>query len=168
MPVKLPQAVNVGLDRLQLVEGDRQFDVFANCREFLRHAQLVDVVAQAFANFTLDVLGMCDDVVGVRVLVQPLRSGLRADTRYSRDIIRGVAHECEVVDDLFRIDVKFSLDAIAVENGFGHCIDERDMVVDELCHVLVTRRDEYVQPAFGAPYAQRSDHVVGLNALDTQ
>ena len=80
--------------------------------------------------------------VGAAVFVQPFRGGLGPDLRHARDVVRGVADEREVIDDLLGHHVELRLDARAVELRVEHRVDERDAVVDELRHVLVAGRDD--------------------------
>ncbi len=124
--------------------------------------------AQALAHLALDFTLVLEQVVDCRVLVQPLGCGLRADLRHARDVVRGVAHQREVIDDLLRIDIELDLDAGAIERRAGHGVHQRDAVVHQLGHVLVARRDHDAQPFARGALGERADHVVGLDALDSQ
>ena len=42
------------------------------------------------------------------------------------------------------------------------------MAIDELCHVLVAGRNEYVQAIFASLLAKRADNVIGFHPLDAQ
>jgi len=74
----------------------------------------------------------------------------------------------EVADDLLRIDVELGLDAVAVERGAGHRVDQRDSRPDQLRHVLVAGRNQDIHAGLGCAPGQRADHVVGFDALDAQ
>jgi len=50
-------------------------------------------------------------VVERRVLVEPLRRGLGAHLGHAGNVVRRIADEREVIDDLLRIDVELDLDA---------------------------------------------------------
>ncbi len=108
--------------------------------------------------------GVRDDAVGAAVLVEPLRGGLRPDLRHARDVVRAVADQREVVDDLLGQHVELRLDARAVELRVEHRVDERDAVVHELRHVLVAGRDDDLEALARRALGERADHVVGLDA----
>ncbi len=52
--------------------------------------------------------------------------------------------------------------------GVVHRVDERHAVIDELGKILVTRRNENIEPLVGSLFAQCPDDVVGLDAFDLQ
>ena len=55
-----------------------------------------------------------------------------------------------------------------VHDLFGHSVDECYVAIDELCHVLVAGRNEYVQAIFASLLAKRADNVIGFHPLDAQ
>ena len=104
--VKLAQRIGVCLACVEIVDADVQLDIRLDGREVLRQAQVLDVVAQAFADLALDLFAVLDNAVGTVVKVEPLGGRLGPDFRYAGNVVRAVADEREVVDDLFRVDVK--------------------------------------------------------------
>ncbi len=116
-----------------------------------------------------------DDLAGARlqrvevaVLLQPLGGRLRSDAWHARNVVRGVADQRQVVDDLLGRHVELLLHASAVERRVAHRVDERDVLVDELRHVLVAGRDHRLLAGGRRLACERADHVVGLDALDAQ
>ncbi len=99
---------------------------------------------------------------------EPFRGGLRAHLRYAGNVVRAVADEREVVDDLLGQHVELRLDAGAIELGVEHRVDAGDAVVDELRHVLVARRDHDLEPIGRRAFGERADDVVGFDALDPE
>ena len=166
--VYLTQSVDVRVPGPELVHVAREVEVLPDRREFLRQAKLLDILPEAFADLTLDVVGVFDDVVGTRILVEPLRRRLRADTRHPRDVIGAVADQGQVIDDLLGINVELLLDAVAIEDLSGHRVDERHVVADQLRHVFVDGRDEHPEIRLRTPAGQGADDVVRLDALDAQ
>ena len=79
------------------------------------------------------------------------------------DVVDLVAHEREVVDDaLGRNAVLFNHAVSVVELGV-HRVEKRHVLVDELRHVLVARRDDDFHP-FGSPFpGKRRNNVVGFD-----
>ena len=168
MPVQLPEFVRVAVSCNEIIDRHVEIAVEPDRRELLRQHQRVDIVAQAFADLALDLAGMLDDAVGAFVVVEPLRRGFRPDLGHARDVVRAVADEREVVDDLLGPDVELFLDRVAIEHAVVHRVDERHVIVDELREILVARRHEYALFFLRSLTAQRADHVIGLDALDLQ
>ena len=80
---------------------------------------------------------MFDDAVYCVVQIQPLGRRLRADFGYAGNVVGCIANERKIIDDLLREDIKLGFDAVAIQPRFVHRIDERNVVVDELCEILV-------------------------------
>ena len=129
---------------------------------------MFDVLAQALTNLSLDFISVLDDAGGRLVFVQPLRRCLGAHFRYPGDIVRGISNQRQVVNNLLRKYVKLVLYPSPNKHRVRHRIDQRHLVADQLCHVFVTRRDQYIHPGIHRSSTQGSDDVVRLNALDLQ
>ncbi len=166
--VERRERFNVGRLAGELGGLERQLEIAADGRELARQFERLEILAQALADFALDVLGVLDDLVERAVLVQPLGRGLGAHFRNARDVVGAVADEREVVHDLRRQHVELGLDAGAVELRVEHRVDDRDVVVHELGHVLVAGRDHDLHAVLRRALGERADHVVGLDALDAQ
>ena len=111
---------------------------------------------------------MGDDIIGAVVLIEPLGGSFRAYLRHARDVVRGIANEGQVIDDLLWPYIEFRLNAIAIHNAFVHGVHERHIIVDELREVLVTCRHQYVEILRCSFATQRADDVVSLNTFDLQ
>ena len=167
-PVEFAQGRFVRLARRQVVVVRGQLDVLSNRRQLAGQLQLFDVFAEALSDLAADISCIFDDVLGGRILVEPFCGGLGADARYPGYVVRTVADQREVIDNLLGEYVELVLDAVAIEHLAGHRVDERDLVAHELRHVLVAGRYEYLQPLFGAAAAQGADDVVCFHAFDAQ
>ena len=99
---------------------------------------------------------------------QQAHGGLFAHTRHAGNVVDLVAHQGQEVDDVFRADAKFLVHASHVQHASGHGVDQGNVPVHQLCHVLVTGRDDHRAPLGGAVARKRTDDVVGFNTLDAQ
>ena len=166
--VQIPQSRDVRVLPVQVLETDRQFEPALDRREPPGELELREVLAEALAHLAGDLVLVRDDLVQRAVLVQPLRRGLRTDLRDTGYVVRAVASQREVANHLLRVHVELGLDAVAVERGAGHRVDQRDSRPDQLRHVLVAGRDQDPHAGLGCAPGQRADHVVGFDALDAQ
>ncbi|MNF56100.1 hypothetical protein D3C84_375800 [compost metagenome] len=69
---------------------------------------------------------------------------------------------------MLRTDTKFLLHASDIHHTSGHGIDQRNVPVDQLCHVLVASGNDHRAAGRGTAARQGADHVVGFDAIDTQ
>ena len=163
-------AEHVDIERLarQVFRRERQCEIAADRRQLARQFEHFKTLAQAFADLARDVLCVRYDAVDAAVFVQPFRGGLRAHLWHAGNVVRAVADERKVIDDLLGQHVELRLDAGAIELGVEHCVDAGDAVVDELRHVLVARRDHDLEPIGRRAFGERADDVVGFDALDSE
>ena len=166
LAVDLAKCRNIGLAARQLVQRDRQIDVAADCGQITRQFELVDVVAQALAHFALDLVGACDEAVDAVVGAEPFGGRLGADLGHARDVVRGVAHQAQVVHDLVRPYAKLLRDHRVVKRLAAHGVHQGHVLADKLRHVLVAGGDEHRAARVGGLARQRADDIVGLHALD--
>src|SRR5690606_9773505 len=145
-------AVRLALHERFVVLGQRHIAV--ERRELARELQVFEAGAQALTDFACNRIRIGNEIVERAVLVQPFRGGLRPDLRYAGDVVGRIADEREIVDDLLRPDVEFLLDALAVQARSRHRVDERDALVDELRHVFIARRDQYVDAVGGRSFRE--------------
>ena len=120
--------------------------------------------AQIFARLALHFTRMSLDALKVTVFGDPLGGGLRTALLDAGHVVDLVAHEGEVVDDALRRNAVLFNDALAVVELHVHRVDEHDVVVDELGHVLVARGDDALHARGARLFGDRRDHVVGLDA----
>ena len=146
--------------------------VVAQRDELPREARLLGVLAERLAALRLlhRTLRGGEDGVEVAVLGEQLGGALRADARHARHVVRRVADEREVVDQLggrhavllaHRRLVEPHLLLVAVHADRRGA---RRAVVDELQQILVGRDDDDLLVVAGGARggARGGDHVVGL------
>jgi hypothetical protein len=162
------RAQRAGVARLQdeIVEVERQCDVHLDGKQHARLRQPVAGGAQVFADHTLDGVGVRQQVVEGAVFGEPLHRGFRPHLGDAGDVVDRIADQGEVIDDAFRRHAELGGHACPVERFLAHGVDQRDMVVDQLRHVLVAGGDDAADPALLGVQHQGADHVVGLDAVD--
>ncbi|MCY1403296.1 hypothetical protein D9M71_184720 [compost metagenome] len=99
---------------------------------------------------------------------QQADSGLFADTGHAGNVVDLVAHQREEVDDVLRTDTKFLLHASNIHHASGHGIDQRNVPVDQLRHVLVTRGNDHRAACCGAAACQGTDDIVSLDTVNAE
>ena len=139
-----------------------------NGGELARQLQCCQTGTQILANLAGNFRRVLNDRIQRLILVQPLRCRFRADLVDARNVVRAVAHQRQVVDDLFGIDIELGFDALTIHARVAHGVDQHDVLVDELRHVFVAGGNQHAFAACGGAACQRTDHVVGLNAGDAQ
>ena len=82
------------------------------------------------------------------------------------DVVAGIAHERQHVDDLRRLHAELLEDSLLVEPGpvLARVVDADRAVADELKEVLVDRNDRHLVARSRRPRRDRSQHIVGLIA----
>ncbi|MCY1512737.1 hypothetical protein D9M68_472090 [compost metagenome] len=151
---------DVGLDGRQAVGEERLLAVFLElgrqglgaADRQLRH--LVQVLVE--------------DVEAAADAGEQAQRGLLADAGDAGDVVDLVAHQREEIDDQLRTDTEFLFHAIHVEHATGHGVDQRNVPIDQLRHVLVAGGNHHRAIGRGAAAGQRADHVVGLHAFHAQ
>ena len=99
---------------------------------------------------------------------QQAGSRLGTNAWNARDVVGRIAHQRQVIDDLLRSDAKFLLYALNIHRATSHGIDQGNVPVDQLRHVLVAGRNHHRPVGGRAAAGQGADHVIGLHAFDTQ
>ena len=99
---------------------------------------------------------------------QQARGRLRANAWNARDVVRRVAHQREVIDDLLGRDAEFLFHPLNVHHAAGHGVDQGDVGIDQLRHVLVAGRDHHRAVCCSAAAGQCANHIIGFNAFDAQ
>ena len=162
------QRVGVLRARLEVQRVIRQFDIQANGGQLARQGQRLEARAQVLADLAADLGGVGHDGIQRVVLGEPFCRGLGAHFVDARDVVGAVADQREVIHDLLGPHLKLGFHAIAVEARIGHGVDERDVAIHQLRHVLVTGGDHHLLAGLGGAARQRADDVVGLDAFDAQ
>ena len=166
--VELTQHVGFLFASRQRVKGQRQLHIATDGREFSRFRQLVEVFAQRFADLAADGVSIGDDAVQITVGVEPFGGGLRANLGHAGDVVGGIAHQRQQIDDAFGADAEFFYHPDGVHALVFHGVVEQDLVADDLRHVLVTGHDDRLPAGGLGLFRQRADHVVGFHAVDLQ
>ncbi|KAF1030450.1 MAG: hypothetical protein GAK37_01366 [Pseudomonas sp.] len=99
---------------------------------------------------------------------QQAGSRLGTNTRNARDVVGRITHQRQIVDDLLGCDAELFLHALDVHRATGHGVDQGNVPVHQLRHVLVTGRNHHRTVGRCAAAGQGADHVVGLYTLDAQ
>ena len=164
----LPHLVRVALADHEIGRLDRQPAVALHGEQAPRLRQPVERGAQVLADHAGNFARMSDDLVERSVLDEPLRRGLRADLRNTGHVVDGVPGQREEIEQLVRTDAELGDHARLVERFIAHRVDELHAWAHELREILVARRDHRRDPFCGRLPHERSDHVVGLDAVDHQ
>ena len=101
----------------------------------------------------------------------PLQQGHRRlgpHPGHARNVVAGVAHQRQVVDDELRRHTKALDDALSIRHLPLHGVDQGDVGRDQLRHVLVPGTDQDLDLLLGRLAGQSADHVIRLDPLDHQ
>ncbi len=109
------------------VEREVDGDVVAERDELFGEGEAWGGFAELFAAFAFDFVGVGEEVVEGAVVFEELGRGLFADAFDARDVVDGVAHEGEHVDDLVGAEAGFFHEAGGVEGQVGVDVEERDV-----------------------------------------
>src|SRR4029077_4292795 len=120
-----------------------ELEVGADGGELARQLQGRQPRAQVLADLAGHFGDMGNEVVNTAELLQQPGAGFRADLVDARDVVRTVADQGEVVDDLLRINIELGLNAIAVQQRVVHGVDQRYGSINQLRHILVTGGNEH-------------------------
>ncbi|MCY1286581.1 hypothetical protein D9M70_355570 [compost metagenome] len=174
--IQLGQGLAVRFAGVQGIDLDVQLDVALDGR------QLVGQVGHVLVLFELGRQGLgaanrqaghlvqvgIEDIQAAAHAGEQAEGGLLADAGHAGNVVHLVSHQRQVVDDEFRTDTEFLLHAIHVQRATGHGVDQRNVPVDQLRHVLVAGGDHHRTPARRTLPGQGADHVVGLHALHAE
>lgn len=100
--------------------------------------------------------------------LQQAQRGLLTHARHAGDVVDLVAHQREEVDDQVRRNAELLGDAVHIQRLVLHGVDQGDVLVHQLGHVLVAGRDDGVTPGFGRHARQGADDVIGLDTFHAQ
>ena len=168
---QLLQLLGVGFLHLQSVHVERDGHVLADSGEPLALLDLFDVVLHLFAECSLEFRGRSQQVFDASELLDEFLRRLLAHARTARDVIDGIAHESQHVDDLpRRLQSPLLLHVLGAENLCLAVSSHRrtihpDALRDELPIVLVGRHHVGLDAPLVSLLSQRADDVVGLVAL---
>ena len=168
MLVEFPQCLDVRLARLEILGTEVQGHISLDGSELPGQRQLFQAGAQVLADLALDLIGVGHEFVQGAVLPQPFGRGLGSALGHSGNVVRGVAHEGQVIDDLLRPDAELLHHAIGIQVTVAHGVNEADMIVHQLGHVLVAGGHQGGHALLRRLAGQSADDVVRLNPLHHQ
>jgi len=151
---------HIDLDRRQLIGQKRHFAMFF---EFSRQ---VFGAANGQGRHDIELFVQIDQTTAYTH--QQAGRCLGTNTRYAWNVVRRIAHQREVVDDLLGRYAKFLFNALNVHHAAGHGVNQRDVAINQLGHVLVTGGDDHWSVCRGAAAGQRADDIIGLHAFNAQ
>ncbi len=99
---KLAQARCVRCLAFQIGRAEFERHIALYRGQLPRQRQLGERGAQVLAGLALDVGGVRDQIIQRAIFREPLDRGLGPDAGHTRDVVRGVADEREVLDDALR------------------------------------------------------------------
>ena len=153
--------IEVQFDRYVGDDGGKKFRV----------ANVFHVVAHFLSQRTFELFDVLDELFDILKFGQELDGRFRSDTGATRDVVGGIAHEGEHIDDLSRVgesvffadgfDIQF-LQSAFTGRGSAH----RDARAHELGVVFVGGDHQHVESGRLPLKGERADHVVGLKTLD--
>ena len=126
------------------------------------------MLAQILAHHAANLARMRYHAIQRAVLRQPLDGSLGADLGDARDVIHGITHQREVIDNTFGRHAELGAHTRHVEHLIAHGVDQGDMPVHQLGEILVAGGNYAILSARGRLRGERADHVVGLDAFDAQ
>ena len=165
---EVTELVLVGGVHRQVVDSNVETDVAVDRRKLPGQRQLVHGRTQVVADLALHLPGVGDDLVQRAELGEPLGRGLRTHLRHARNVVHRVAHQGQVVDDLFGSHAVLGDHAVPVESGLRHRVDQGDVVGHKLGHVLVPRGNHGAPRGAGGLGGERADDVVSLHPGDSE
>ena len=136
--------------------------------ELARECDDIHAGAQVVTGFAGDFGRTSQQCVQSAVGIEPLCGRLRAYLIDSWNVVGAVAHQGQVVDDLFRIDVEFCLDPRPVQHRVVHGVDQGDALIDQLRHVFIAGRDQHLFAGLGRAGGKRANNVVRLDSGEPQ
>ncbi len=156
----------------QVLQGDGQLHVGDQLVQLPVEQHLVEVLPQRGTRLAGDRGGIGDDALQPAVRVDPLGSGLRADSGHPGQVVAALPHQCGQVAVLLRTHAVLVRDRLR-----GHPaqlgdplarVEHGDDVVDELEGVPVPGADEHIEPVPATGGGQGGEDVVGLEAFFAQ
>jgi hypothetical protein len=134
------------------------------------HERRFAVLGESITELALHLVEVLVDAVQRAELLEQADRRLLPDPRDARDVVRGVALQCLVVEHLVRTEaVSVHHLRLVVDHGRGDahaCGEQAHVIVDQLQAVQVARDDHRVDALGGGLLRERADHVVGLVALE--
>ena len=119
---------------------------------------------QVLADLAGELFGIGDDRLQRAVFGQPFRGGFRSAFFDAFDVVDGVAHQCQKVDDLVGAYAEFFRHTFFIGHAAGHGVGQGDVRSDQLREILVTGGNHHVHAVLGRLHGIGADDIVGFHA----
>ena len=162
----LAQGIQVGRFALERIGIEGDGHVGDDGRQPLGHAYLLSVLFHALLLCALEFAGMLQQVLDGAVLLDEFFGRLGAHTGASGDVVGGVAHQSQNVDELRRrLDAVFGIDLLDAHNLILAGIENLDVGCHQLSEVLVSSDHIGEESLLFGLMRNCADDVVGLEAF---
>ncbi len=167
--VQLAQHRHVRVAQRQGLRSGVQRHIGADGDQLAVQRQALQRGAQVLADLALHARRGGHHPVQVLVLGQPLGGGLGTALLHARDVVHGVAHQRQQVDDLVGAHAELLHHRrVRVHPAAGHGVDQFDARADQLGEVLVAGGNGDRHALAVALQGQGADHIVGFHAGNAQ
>ena len=103
----------------------------------MRQPQLIEILPQALSDLAAYGCRVLNNAFHGTIFQQPLDRRLRADSGDSRNVVRLVPHQRQVVHHQIGADTKLFFDARDIQHFTGHGVHQSDVLIHQLCQILV-------------------------------
>jgi len=165
---QIQQLVVVLLPIGQVFQTELQFHIGTDGRQLPTQGQDIFGLAQVLTDLAFDLVGVFDQVVQIFVGLQPFNRCFRAAFVHAGDVVDLVPDQGQVIHNLVGRDAKFIHYAVTIHGGFGHGVDQGNVVADQLSHVLVTGGDHHIDAFAGGLVGQGANHIIGFHTRHDQ
>ena len=145
-----------------------QHQFASNGGQIPRQGQLTQGRPEIFTDLTPDLISVRYDLIQATPFAQPFSSGFWATFFNAGDVVGLVAGQRQEIDDLFRSDIEFFLDACAIHIRARHRVGQCRAVTDQLRHVLVAGGNNAIHTRFLGRPGKCTDNIIGFNAFNLQ
>jgi hypothetical protein len=165
---QIAQSLVVRCPRLQLIEVELDRQVGTDGHQILREVRVIGVGLQRLARSLLrDVIHMREDFLNRAELLDELHRGLGSDPANTRDVVRRIADQSQVVGHPLGRHAQALggvrwIDELRFD-GSGPAaprVEQRDTFVDQLIEILVAGNDDSLQSVIGDAPGECADDVV--------
>ena len=166
--IELSQALGIGffLGKFDRIERNGRLRI--NRDQLLGQIQKRDPLTQILADLTFDLIGVGNKIVETAVFGNPLGRCFRPAFVDAGNVVNLVPHKRQIVNDTLGIHPVFLKDAFAIENRFGHRVDEMDVIAYQLSQILIARRNHDIPADGNGLYCKRAEYIVSFHTFDLQ
>ena len=95
--------------------------------------------SEILTDLTLNLIGARQHLIKASELINPLNCRFRSALDHSGYVVGGVPHQRQVVNDTVWRDAEFFYHAGHIQRRPAHCVNQGDIVVDQLRQIFITR-----------------------------